>query len=291
MSARDTGCMKDMEQVIDVPEKSRRPKHVAVIMDGNGRWAADRGESRLEGHKRGADVVREITTYARELGIQYLTLYSFSAQNWRRPPLEVAGLMTLLHDYCAQELPTLMKNGIRLSVIGDLGRFPPRTRTAVLATMDATHRNRDMTLTLALDYGGREELVKAMRLIAADVKAGRVSPDAIDEELIAEHLDTGDMPDPDLVIRTSGEKRVSNFLLWQLAYAELHFTDVRWPDFSRADFAQALNEYALRERRFGATTAAPAVSAADDTSTQDIRSLPRPLAVFAGGQELLTRAK
>jgi undecaprenyl diphosphate synthase len=276
--------MKDMEQVIDVPEKKRRPKHVAVIMDGNGRWAESRGESRLVGHKRGADVVREITTYARELEIQYLTLYSFSAQNWRRPPLEVAGLMTLLHDYCQQELPTLMKNGIRLSVIGDLGRLPPRTRTAVLATMDATHRNRDMTLTLALDYGGREELVKAMRLIAADVKAGRVSPDTIDEEMVAAHLDTGDMPDPDLVIRTSGEKRVSNFLLWQLAYAELHFTDVRWPDFSRADFARALHEYAGRERRFGATTA--------PVPKDEIRTLPRPLAVaFAGGQELLTRAK
>ncbi len=236
------------------PEKSRRPKHVAVIMDGNGRWAADRGLPRIEGHKRGADVVREITTYARELEIEYLTLYSFSAQNWRRPPLEVAGLMTLLHDYCNAELPTLMKNDIRLSVIGDLGRFPPRTRSAVQATMDATHRNRHMTLTLALDYGGREEIVKAARLIAADVKAGRLEPSAIDEELLAKSLDTCDMPDPDLVIRTSGEKRVSNFLLWQLAYAELCFTDVRWPDFSRADFDKALVDYASRDRRFGAVS-------------------------------------
>lgn len=277
-----------MKQPLTVPEKNRRPKHVAVIMDGNGRWAADQGLARIEGHKRGADVVREITTYARELEIEYLTLYSFSAQNWRRPPLEVAGLMSLLHDYCVSELPTLMKNDIRLSIIGDLGRFPPRTRSAVQSTMDATHRNRKMTLTLALDYGGREELVKAMRLIAADVKAGRVSPDAVDEKLIAGKLDTSDMPDPDLVIRTSGEKRVSNFLLWQLAYAELHFTDVRWPEFSRADFAKALVEFATRDRRFGAITSA---KPSDD---DDSDASPRPRAVgFAasGGGELLTRAK
>ena len=250
------------------PEKSRRPKHVAVIMDGNGRWAADRGLPRLEGHKRGADVVREITTYARELEIEYLTLYSFSAQNWRRPPLEVAGLMSLLHDYCQAELPTLMKNDIRLSIIGDLGRFPPRTRSAVQATMDATHRNRHMTLTLALDYGGREEIVKAVRLIAADVKAGRLDPSAIDEDLVSDRLDTCDMPDPDLVIRTSGEKRVSNFLLWQLAYAELCFTDVRWPDFSRADSDKALVEYAARDRRFGAVSSADAQAAIGDPSSE-----------------------
>jgi undecaprenyl diphosphate synthase len=284
-----------MKQAPTVPDKRRRPKHVAVIMDGNGRWAADRGLPRLEGHRRGADVVREITTYARELEIEYLTLYSFSAQNWRRPPLEVAGLMTLLHDYCVSELPTLMKNGIRLSIIGDLGRFPPRTRTAVQDTMDATHRNRHMTLTLALDYGGREELVKAARLLAADVKAGRIAPDAIDEKLLASRLDTSDMPDPDLVIRTSGEKRVSNFLLWQLAYSELHFTDVRWPDFSREDFARALVEYAGRDRRFGAVTSESVVGESEVGSSvvgaSVIASSGAIASAVGGSVVLLTRAK
>lgn len=245
-------------------------------MDGNGRWALDRGMERIEGHRRGADVVREITTYARELGLQYLTLYSFSAQNWRRPPLEVAALMELLHDYCVSELPTLMKNDIRLSVIGDLSRFPPRTRAAVQSTMDETHRNRSMTLTLALDYGGREEIVKSVKLLVEDVVAGRLSANAINEDTLAARLDTGDMPDPDLVIRTSGEKRVSNFLLWQLAYAELMFTDVRWPDFDRAELARSLREFALRDRRFGATTSA---------QTDEDK---RPLAVVT---DLLSRAK
>jgi undecaprenyl diphosphate synthase len=241
---------------LTVPEKSARPRHVAIIMDGNGRWAVERGLARIEGHRRGADVVREITTFARELDISYLTLYSFSVQNWRRPPFEVAGLMQLLCDYCQTELPTLMKNDIRLAVIGDLSRLPPKTRTAVHHTMNQTGKNRSMTLTLALDYGGREEIVKAARRLAEDVASGRLAPSAVNEETLGERLDTADMPDPDLVIRTSGERRISNFLLWQMAYAELHFTEVRWPDFGRGDFATALRDYAGRERRFGAVSAA-----------------------------------
>ncbi|MBC7792619.1 MAG: di-trans,poly-cis-decaprenylcistransferase, partial [Clostridia bacterium] len=188
------------------------------------------------------------------------------------------------------ELPTLMKNDIRLSVIGDLGRFPPRTRAAVQGAMDATHRNRHMTLTLALDYGGREELVKTVKRLVEDVTAGRLSASTITEETLSARLDTGDMPDPDLVIRTSGEKRVSNFLLWQLAYAELFFTDVRWPDFDRAELARALREFTLRDRRFGATTSP--VSARADIE-EDALSIKRPpLAVaYAAATELVTRAK
>lgn len=237
-----------------VPATSQQPRHVAIIMDGNGRWAEERGKSRLEGHRRGADVVREITTYARELEIPYLTLYSFSHQNWRRPAAEVAGLMGLLLDYCRRELPTLMKNDIRLATIGELDSLPAATRSAVSSVLDATLGNQRMTLTLALDYGGREEITKAARRVAAEVRSGRLSLDDVDEAAFGARLDTAHMPDPDLVIRTSGEQRVSNFLLWQIAYAELVFTPVRWPEFGRADFAAALREYASRERRFGATT-------------------------------------
>ncbi len=238
----------------ELPPPASRPRHVAIIMDGNGRWARRRGLTRLDGHRRGADVVREITTYARELGIGYLTLYSFSAQNWRRPPAEVAGLMRLLEEYCAKERPTLMKNGIRLGVIGSLERLPSSTRTAVRELCEATADNPDMLLTLALDYGGREELLKAFRSLAEAVARGDLTPAQVNEQRVSAALDTGTMPDPDLVIRTSGEHRVSNFLLWQIAYAELCFTDVAWPDFTRADFASALCEYAGRERRFGATS-------------------------------------
>ncbi len=241
-----------MTAVIDVPPKAQRPTHIAIIMDGNGRWAKGRDQPRLEGHRRGADVVRAITTYARELDIAYLTLYSFSVQNWRRPPIEVAGLMQLLEDYCRSERDTLMKNEIRLSTIGDLSRLPASTREAVTALCEETAGNRRMTLTLALDYGGREELVAAVRRLVLDVKAKRISPETIDEAALEARLDTALMPDPDLVIRTSGEKRLPNFLLWQSAYAELYFTDVRWPDFGRADLAAALWEFAARERRFGA---------------------------------------
>jgi undecaprenyl diphosphate synthase len=241
--------------VVTLPELARRPRHVAVIMDGNGRWATDRGLPRLEGHRRGADVVRDITTYARELEIRYLTLYSFSVQNWRRPHEEVSGLMLLLEDYCKKERPTLMKNAIRLATIGSLERLPASTRNAVQALMRETENNRAMTLTLALDYGGREEIVRAVQKLAKDVQDRRLTADAIDEEEIQARLDTAALPDPDLVIRTSGEERVSNFLLWQIAYAELYFTSVRWPDFGRDDFAQALAEYARRDRRFGGVTA------------------------------------
>ena len=237
-----------------VPDKAHRPGHVAIIMDGNGRWATDRGLARLEGHRKGADVVRDITTFARELGIQYLTLYSFSVQNWRRSAEEVAGLMTLLEEYCQNERLTLMDNDIKLATIGELARLPTSTRDALLKLVEETADNRSMTLTLAIDYGGREEIVAAVRRLALDVKNKRLLPDKIDETAIETRLDTALIPDPDLVIRTSGEKRLSNFLLWQVAYAEFHFSDVHWPDFTRADFAAALADFASRERRFGGTS-------------------------------------
>jgi undecaprenyl diphosphate synthase len=229
-----------------------RLRHVAVIMDGNGRWAQERSLPRLEGHRRGADVVRDITTYARELGLSYLTLYSFSRQNWRRPATEVAGLMALLEDYCRRERALLMRNEIRLVTIGDMSRLPASTRIALETLTAQTAGNTMMTLCLAVDYGGREEIVAAVRRLAADVDARKVPLDSIDEQAIASRLDTAAIPDPDLLIRTSGEQRVSNFLLWQLAYAELHFTDVRWPDFGRREFAAALADFAQRQRRFGA---------------------------------------
>jgi undecaprenyl diphosphate synthase len=244
-----------------LPAGARRPRHVAVIMDGNGRWATDRGLARLEGHRKGADVVRDITTYARELEIPYLTLYSFSVQNWTRPPDEVAGLMLLLRDYCERERDTLMKNDIRLNTIGNLTRVPDFTREAVAKLVNDTADNRSMTLTLAIDYGGREELVAAVRRLAVDVRAKRINPESIDETALSSRLDTALLPDPDLVIRTSGEQRVSNFLLWQIAYAELHFTPVRWPDFGRPHFLAALEDFAARERRFGGPTKAQTLAA------------------------------
>ena len=227
------------------------PKHVAIIMDGNGRWANQRDLARIEGHRRGAETVRDITTYARELGISYLTLFSFSHQNWSRPPEEVAGLMQLLEDYCTQEHSTLMENQIRFTTIGELGRLPASTQEAIETLCEETAENSAMTLTLALDYGGREELVRAIRALARDVRTKKIIPDKIDEAAIEARLDTSWMPDPDLLIRTSGELRLSNFLLWQSAWSELYFSDVLWPDFSRADFDAALDNFAGRERRFG----------------------------------------
>ncbi len=209
--------------------------------------------ARLEGHRKGADVVREITTFSRELDIPYLTLYSFSVQNWQRPPEEVAGLMQLLEEYCVNERDTLMENAIRLNTIGEMSRLPQSTQDALCELIEATGDNRSMTLTLAIDYGGREEIVAAVRRLAHDVKTRRLAPDKIDETAIETRLDTALLPDPDLLIRTSGEMRISNFLLWQVAYAELYFTDVCWPDFTREEFSAALRDFAGRERRFGAT--------------------------------------
>jgi undecaprenyl diphosphate synthase len=231
------------------------PQHVAIIMDGNGRWAEERGLPRLEGHKQGAVTVREITTACRERGVKFLTLYSFSTENWSRPPDEVEGLMELLRVYLRDELPTLKKNGVRLATIGDVARLPLVVRTGLEITKQATAHETGMQLTLALSYGARDELVAAARALARDVRAGKIDVDAIDAAAVSSRLQTAGMPDPDLVIRTSGEQRISNFLLWQAAYAEFIFTDVAWPDFGRAQLDEAFAVYGGRQRRFGRTGA------------------------------------
>jgi undecaprenyl diphosphate synthase len=227
------------------------PSHVGIIMDGNGRWAEQRGLPRLEGHRRGSDSVREVTRAARRLGLKALTLYAFSSQNWNRPPDEVAGLMDLLRDYLNRERPEIMENGIRLHAIGELDRLPPRVRDPLEGLRRDSAGHDDMTLTLALSYGGREEIVAMARRVAED----RLSPEAIDARAVEDRLWTHGLPLLELVVRTSGEYRLSNFLLWQLAYAEIHFTDTLWPDFGELDLLLALEDFQRRERRFGKTSA------------------------------------
>jgi undecaprenyl diphosphate synthase len=236
-------------------DPTRLPRHVAVIMDGNGRWAEQRGLSRLHGHRVGKDSVRAVVESARKLGIEYLSLFAFSTENWNRPPKEVEGLMQLLRRFLASELDKMMKHGIRLIAVGTLRRLPPAVREALRSAVRTTRRNTGMTVVLAVSYGGREEIAAAMRAIARKVKKGELEPGAITQDVIAKHLATKDIPDPDLLIRTSGEMRISNFFLWQLAYTEIYVTDTLWPDFREREFAQALAFYEQRERRFGKTSA------------------------------------
>ena len=227
------------------------PRHVAIIMDGNGRWAKSRGLPRTAGHKRGADAVRRTVEAARELGVSYLTLYAFSSENWKRPAGEVTDLMGLLRLYLRNEIANLNKNGVRLRIIGDRGRLGPDTVALVQDAESKTASNTALTLVLALSYGGRQEIIEAARAIALDVAAGRIDASAIDEEAFSRNLYTMDIPDPDLLIRTSGEKRISNFLLWQSAYAEMVFQDVLWPDFGRSQLEEAIQDFHSRERRYG----------------------------------------
>ncbi len=230
------------------------PKHVAIIMDGNGRWAKQRGKPRTFGHQNGVRAVRETTEAAAELGIGYLTLYAFSTENWKRPKIETDALMTLLLQTIHKETRTLNKNNIRLKAIGDLMSLPPRTRKQLEKAIENTASNNRMTLTLALSYSSRWEIVNAVRKIAGQVSQGKLEAEAIDQRLFESCLETPDMPDPELLIRTSGEYRVSNFLLWQIAYAELYFTDKLWPDFGKEDLYSALIDFQKRERRFGQTS-------------------------------------
>ncbi|MBI3318873.1 MAG: di-trans,poly-cis-decaprenylcistransferase [Candidatus Omnitrophica bacterium] len=221
-------------------------------MDGNGRWAVSRGLPRVMGHRAGIKSVRAVVEAAREQGISYLTLYAFSVENWKRSPREVDTLMRLLSEYLRRELPNLMKNGIRLNPIGDLKGLPAGVRERLRRVVETTRPNEKMTLNLALNYGGRFEILQAARRVAAEVKAGKMKPSDLDEESFRRFLYTEDQPDPDLLIRTSGEHRISNFLLWQISYAELYLTPTLWPDFGKQDFFNALVEYQRRERRFGA---------------------------------------
>jgi len=233
---------------------TRLPRHVAIIMDGNGRWAQRRGLTRVEGHKRGKDSVRAVVEASRRLGIEYLSLFAFSTENWNRPRREVDALMCLLRRYLRTELRRLMKNGIRLLAIGDTKRLPSSLQRELLDAIEATRLNRCMTVVLAISYGGREEIVNAARALAQAVREGRILPEAIDERMFGAYLETASIPDPDLLIRSSGEMRLSNFFLWQSAYTEIYVSDTLWPDFREPEFLKALAQYEQRERRFGRVT-------------------------------------
>ena len=238
----------ELKEKIDV---QRLPKHIAIIMDGNGRWATNRGEMRAFGHQSGVESVRQAATSAANLGIGYLTLYAFSTENWKRPKCEVDALMSILVHSLSSELGTLMDNNIRLRAIGNINMLQPECYQQLLETMEKTQNNDRMDLILALNYSGRWELSNAAAKIAADAKAGIIDPEKIDQEVFEKYLETHDIPDPELLIRTSGEFRLSNFLLWQTAYTELYFTSKLWPDFRENDLYEAILDYQNRERRFG----------------------------------------
>lgn len=232
---------------------NRLPRHVAIIMDGNGRWAQKKRQPRLFGHRAGAESVRNIVETCREIGIEYLTLYAFSSENWQRPEQEVNGLMAILKKYLESELPRMQKNDIRLLSIGDRQRLPEAVRESLERGIKVTSANSKLTLNLALSYGSRNEIVRAVQRISKLCAQGVMAPEDVTDQTISENLDTCSLPDPELLIRTGGEARLSNFLLWQLSYAEIFFTETMWPDFRKEVFLQALSAYQSRERRFGRT--------------------------------------
>ena len=236
-------------------DQTRLPRHVAIVMDGNGRWAEQRKKPRLYGHKAGASTVREIVEGAGEIGIEVLTLYAFSSENWKRPDGEVSGLMSILQNYLESELSRMLSNNIRLSCIGDLHRIPDGVRGVLLDSIDKTKKNDKLILNLALSYGSRDEIVHAVRKIADMCRQGILDSGDINQDTISDNLYTSDLCDPDLLIRTGGEKRLSNFLLWQASYAEIIFTETMWPDYRKDAFLNSLAEYQNRERRFGKTGA------------------------------------
>lgn len=240
--------LKDQIQI------ERLPKHIAVIMDGNGRWAKEQGMPRIFGHRNAIQSVREVSEGCAELGVSYLTLYTFSTENWNRPADEVGGLMTLFGQTLVKETDTLLKNGIRLSVCGDTSRLPQAVFDKMKEVIEITSKGERMCLNLALSYSGRWDIIQAARKLAQQVKEGKMKPEDIDENTFANSLVTAGMPDPELLIRTSGELRISNFLMWQLAYSELYFTDKYWPDFRKDDLYEAILDYQHRERRFGKTS-------------------------------------
>ena len=235
-------------------DNARMPRHVAIIMDGNGRWAKKQGLARMYGHKQGVETVHRITETAAEMGIQYLTLYTFSTENWNRPKEEVDALMTLLVDTIVKETPTLMKNNVRLLTIGDTERLPEGAKRKFEQCMEETSVNTGLRLVIALSYSARWEITNAMQAAVRKAQAGALKAEDVNEELVSSLMTTAGMPDPDLLIRTSGELRISNFLLWQLAYSELYFTDCLWPEFTEEEFCKAIVDYQHRERRFGKTS-------------------------------------
>lgn len=242
-----------MSALLQQIDKTRLPRHIAIIMDGNGRWAKEQGQDRLYGHFHGVESVRNIVEGCAELGVGYLTLYAFSTENWDRPEYEVMGLMELLVSTIRKEVESLHKNNIRLHVIGDMSMLPANARQELKEALDFTQNNTGLQLIMALSYSGRWELLNAVRSIAKEVKENRLDPEAIDQDTLQRYLCTSGFPDPELMIRTSGEFRISNFLLYQLAYAELYFTNVRWPDFRKENLYEAIVDYQNRERRFGKT--------------------------------------
>ena len=245
--------MSALTKSVPTLDLERLPQHVAIIMDGNGRWAQRRGFNRVEGHRRGKDSVQAVLETAHRLGIPYLSLFAFSTENWQRPRREVRALMNLLRHYLRTELGRMHEKGVRLLAMGRLDMLPDTVREDLEVAIRETRNNKRLTVGLCVSYGGREDIVQAARNIAADVKKGRLDPEKIDAELFSRHLGTCGMPDPDFLIRTSGEMRISNFFLWQLAYTELYVTDTLWPDFREAEFIEAIAEYQRRERRFGRT--------------------------------------
>ncbi|MDH5637837.1 MAG: isoprenyl transferase [Nitrospinota bacterium] len=241
-------------QTESTPDQPGLPRHIAIIMDGNGRWAEKRGLSRIEGHRKGAKVVDNVVTCCRQLGIEALTLYSFSTENWKRPKTEVGALMKILKAYITKELGRMLKENIRFNAIGALDNLPDFALEAVREAMDSTKNNDGMAFTLALSYGSREEIAAAARHIAQKVRDNELDPADVDEATLSRYLYTSDLPDPDLLIRTSGELRISNFMLWQIAYTELYFTDKLWPEFTADDVKEAIKSFQTRERRYGLTT-------------------------------------
>ncbi|HOG09975.1 MAG TPA: isoprenyl transferase [Smithella sp.] len=233
---------------------NKLPRHIAIIMDGNGRWAKQHAMGRIRGHKKGAEAVRTTVRTCREIGVKYLTLFAFSIENWERPDKEVKALMYLLEEYLNVELDELQKQEIRLTTIGETDRLNETVREKLIETIDRTAQNDKMVLNLALSYGAKDEILAAVKTVVRDAQTGSLDIDRLDKETFSRYLYTAQMPDPDLLIRTSGEYRISNFLLWQMAYTELYFTDVLWPDFTREDLLKAIASYQKRERRFGLTS-------------------------------------
>lgn len=233
----------------------KMPNHIAVIMDGNGRWATERGYSRTQGHREGIESVRDIVKSSSQLGIKYLTLYAFSIENWKRPTTEVNVLMSLLEHFLKQEIEELHRNNVRLKTIGKISSLPKVVQKLLNNSCEKTKNNNGLTLTLALSYSGRWDILRAVQMIALDVRRGTISPEDLDDEKFASYLNTNELPDPDLLIRTSGEMRLSNFLLWEMAYSEIYITDKFWPEFRRNDLYEALVNYMQRERRFGKISA------------------------------------
>lgn len=244
----------NFEELKQQLKAEKMPRHVAIIMDGNGRWAKKKGNQRIFGHKNGVTAVRQTVEAAAELQLQYLTLYAFSTENWKRPRTEVDALMTLLLSTINSETKTLIENNVRLLAIGELDGLPPKVRQKLMNVMEITAQNTGLSLVLALSYSARWEIVEAVKAIGRKIKNGQLDADTINQEVISQHLQTATMPEPELLIRTSGEYRLSNFLLWQIAYAELFFTPKLWPDFRKEDFVEALIDFQNRERRFGKTS-------------------------------------